>query len=131
MAQQGVEAAADVQAEIPALEPPNAETLIGTVLGVLSNIQEMDVFHAIAGEIEVVIPENTARRDVLRLLRGRLNTVEFEDLPDVMERLTRVSQILQQHFQIPPAHAQEPTAVDNPPDVPDNVNNAPAAVNVN
>ena len=94
MAQPGEEAPADVQAEIPALEAPNPETLIGTVLGVLSNIQEMDVFHAIAGEIEVVIPENTARRDVLRLLRGRLNTVEFDDLPDVIERLPRVSQIL-------------------------------------
>ena len=117
MAQDAAEVPADVQAEIPALEAPNAETLIGTVLGVLSNIQEMDVFQAIAGEIEVVIPENTARRDVLRLLRGRLNTVEFEDLPDVLERLTRVSQILQQHFNI----AEEPPVVDNPPD------NAPAA----
>ena len=74
----------DVQAEIPAVEAPNAETLIGIVLGVLSHIQDMNVFHAIAGEIEVVIPENAARSDVLRLLRGRWNTVEFEDLPDVI-----------------------------------------------
>ena len=118
----------------PGLGNVNIEILIGTVLGgVLSNVVDMDVFEAIAAEIGVVMPDNPVRRDVLRLLRARLNTTEFEDLADVSERLTRVSQILRDHLVPPPAaevqqQAPQPIVAAPQPNVaPVHVAVAPAA----
>ena len=79
---------------------PTPEALIGTILGKLETVQDVDTLLEVAAETHLVLAEDPApeRRNVLRQIRARLIDNEFEELPDVGERLARISQILEQYF---------------------------------